>query len=541
MKRILIFILFIILSVTVFGQVDVRKNATSFSKGIECKYKDDVQGAIKNFEDALKYMPDDAASMFELSEQYVKANRIEEGFEMIKKAAALDPDNKWYQMRLAMFYRNLEQFDEFANIYENLIKKYPNDINMLSDLLDIYLATENYDKALEKLDQLEKQAGVNELVCEQRLEIYKRQGNTKKLISELQKMIAHSPENTRYYHMLAKVYMENHKDKEALNLYNKIKEIDPNDSYINVSLVEYYEGKGDLDAAFNELLEAVDNKNLDFNTKANIYEYWFNKYRTSPNIDQQALKAGNAFVKAYPDNKLGYLVLASYHINRSEYQQCIQLSQKALEFDRSNYTAWQYLVTSETTLMEVDSLKKHAVEALQYYPTQPIFYWYAGVSHVYAKQEQEAIDYFEKGRKFVTDKKILVDFDGYLGDLYYSVGEEEKAFDAYDRVLRIEPDNALVLNNYAYYLSLRKERLDQAKEMALHAVELEPNNAVYLDTYAWVLYEKGEYQAAEAQMSKAIQLLKSPDKTYYLHYADILEKVNQSAKAVEYRNKARAL
>ena len=163
------------------------------------------------------------------------------------------------------------------------------------------------------------------------------------------------------------------------------------------------------------------------------------------------------------------------------------------------------------------------------------------MSHVYAKQEQDAIDYFEKGRKFVTDKKILVDFDGYLGDLYYSVGEEEKAFDAYDRVLRIEPDNALVLNNYAYYLSLRKERLDQAKEMALHAVELEPNNAVYLDTYAWVLYEKGEYQAAEAQMSKAIQLLKSPDKTYYLHYADILEKVNQSAKAVEYRNKARAL
>ena len=540
MKRVII-ILLLLMATMGYSQVDKRKNASYFSKGIECKYKDDVAGAIKNFEEALKFMPDDAASMFELSEQYVKLNRVEDGFAMIKNAAELDPDNKWYQMRLAMFYRNMGQIDEFANIYESLIEKYPNDINMLSDLLDIYLATENYDKALEKLDLLEKQAGINELVSEQRLEIYKRQGNTKKLISELEKMIAHSPENTRYYHMLAKVYMENKKEKEALKLYATIKELDPNDQYINISLLEYYEKKGDLDAAFNELIEAIDNKNLDFNTKANIYDYWFNKFQTNKDIDQQAYRAGNAFIKAYPDNKLGYLILASYHMNRSEYRPCQEMSLKALKYERSNFPAWQYLVVSELPLQEFDSLRKHSVEALQFYPSQPVFYWYAGVSYAYNQQDEEAIGYFERGRKFVTDTKVLVDFDSYLGDLYHAAGEEEKAFDAYARVLRTDPDNTLVLNNYAYYLSLKKERLDQAKEMALHAVELDPNNAVYLDTYAWVLYQRGEYQAAEAQMSKAIQLLKTPDKTYYQHYADILEKVNQPAKAEEYRNKAEKL
>lgn len=524
-----------------YSQVDVRKNATYFSKGIECKYKEDTPGAIKNFEEALKFMPDDAASMFELSEQYVKVGRVEDGFAMIKKAAALDPDNKWYQMRLAMFYRNMEQFDEFAGIYEALIQKYPNDINLLSDLLDVYLATENYDKALSKLDLLEQQAGVNELVSEQRLEIYKRQGNTKKLVSELEKMIAHSPENTRYYHMLAKVCMDNKKEKEALKLYQKIKEIDPNDPYINVSLLEYYEKKGDLDAAFNELIEAIDNKNLDFNTKANIYDYWFNKFQTIPDINQQALRAGNAFIKVYPDNKLGYLILASYHMNREEYSPSRSMALKALEYERTNFLAWQCLVLSEASLREVDSLRKHSKEALQLYPTQPVFYWFAGVSHALAQQDAEAIVYFEKGRKFVTDAKILVDFDSYLGDLYHAVGEEQKAFEAYDRVLRTDPDNVLVLNNYAYYLSLRKERLDKAKEMALRAVELDPNNAVYLDTFAWVLFEKGEYQAAETQMAKAIKLLKNPDKTYYLHYADILEKVNKTEKAAEYRNKAKEL
>lgn len=524
-----------------YAQVDVRKNAEAFSKGIECKYKEDVDGAIRYFEDALKFMPDDAASMFELSEQYVRAGRLDDGFAMSKKAAELEPDNKWYQMRLAMFYRNTQQYEEFAGIYERLTEKYPDDINMLSDLLEVYLVTENYKKALEKLDLLENQAGYTDLVSEQRIEIFKRQGDTKKMITELEKLIAQNPENTRYYHILAKVYTDKGNEKEAIKLYNQIKDIDPNDQYINISLLEYYEKKGDLDRAFEELLAAINNKNLDFTTKANIYEYWFNKFEDVQGIDQQAQRAGQAFVDAYPDNQLGYLILASYYIKGNAFEPCETMAKKALELDRSNFGAWQYLVLCEAPLMEFDSLRKHSVEALQYYPTQPVFYWFAGVSHAYDKQDEEAIMYFEKGRKFVTDKKLLADFDSYLGDLYHSVGEVEKSFEAYERVLRTDPDNALVLNNFAYYLSLRKERLDEAKTMAGHANELDPDNAIYLDTYAWVLYELGEYQAAEQQMEKAIRLLKEPDKTYYEHYADILEKVNKPEKAAEYRNKAEAL
>ena len=540
MKR-LIILLFLGLATSGFAQVDIRKNGVSFSKGIECKYKEDVQGAIQNFEKALQYMPDDAASMFELSEQYVKVGRIEDAFSMIQQAVDIAPDNKWYQMRLALFYRNFEQYDDFIKVYEPLTAKYPEDVDMLSELIEVYLISGAYDKALEKLDLLEKQIGNNPIISEQRIEIYKRQDKSKNVIHELQKLVEENPEDTRYYNMLAKYYMENGKEKEAIKLYEQVKTIDPNDPYINIALLEYYEKQGDLEKAFDELIAAINNQNLDFNTKANIYDYWFNKFQGSKQIDQQALRAGQAFISNYPDNKLGYLVMASYHINRNEYAECRDMALKALNFEPSNFAALQYTVLCDAPLMENDSLMKHALQALQYYPTQPVFYWFAGVSHALDKQDEKAITYFEKGRKFVTEKKLLVDFDSYLGDLYHSVGEPDKAFEAYDRVLNNDPDNALVLNNYAYYLSLKKERLEQAKEMALHAVELEPDNAIYLDTYAWVLYQKGEYQAAEAQMSKAIRLLKQPDKTYYQHYGDILSKVNQQDKAKEYWDKAKAL
>ena len=254
-----------------FAQVDIRKNATYFSKGLELKYKDDVEGAIENFEKALEFMPDDAASMFELSEQYVKAGRVEEAFAMVKEAAKIDPENKWYQMRLARFYRNFEQYAEFIAVYEPLTEKYPEDIDLLSELIDVYMVSEEYDNALRKLDLLETQLGANPLITEQRLEIFKRQGKTKEVITTLQELIANNPENTRFYHMLAKVYMENKKEKEAAKLYEQIKTIDPNDPYINISLLEYYEKKGDLNKAFDELIAAIRNKNLDYNTKANIY------------------------------------------------------------------------------------------------------------------------------------------------------------------------------------------------------------------------------------------------------------------------------
>lgn len=538
MKRYLIIVL-LFLGISGFGQINARKNAEYFSKGIECKYKDDVEGAIKNYELALKNMPDDAASMFELSEQYVKAGRMEDAFDMIKRAAQLDPDNKWYQMRLGRFYRNFEQFDDFIQLYDRLTEQYPQDIDMLGELIDVLLMTENFDMALKKLDVMEKQVGMSSLVGEQRVEIYKRQGNTKKVIAELQKMIADEPENTRYYNMLAKVYMEQGKEKDAIALYEKVKELDPNDPYINVALLEYYEKKGQLDQAFDELISAINNKNLDFNTKANIYDYWFNKFQTSKEIDQQAFQAGQAFVENYPDHKMGYQVLGSYYLNREEYGPCRDMALKALKADPTSFAAWQQLVVCDASLKENDSLMKHSVEALKYYTTQPIFYWFAGVSHAYDKQDEEAIRYLERGRKFVTDKTLLCDFDSYLGDLYHSVGEVEKSFQAYERVLQTKPDDALALNNYAYYLSLRGEHLDKAKEMALRAIEVNPLIPTYLDTYAWVLYKLKDYKGAEAQMKKALELSPNPDGTYFEHYGDILFQMGKKQEALEYWDKAK--
>ena len=510
------------------GNPDKRKNATFFSNGLQNKYREDTEGAIRNFEQALRYMPDDAASMFELSEQYYNAGRTEDAFNMIQKAVKIDSENKWYQMRLGMFYRNLEQYDDLIKLYEGLTAKYPDDLEMLSELIEAYLITENYDKALAKMDVLEKQIGQNDVITEQRLGIYRQQGQTKKLIAELEKLIAANPENLRYYNLLAQVYQENGKDKEALKTYERIKEINPNDPYINVSLLEFYEKNGDKEKAFQELLATIRNKNLDIATKANIYDYWMQKNNQLKQINEQVRQCGETFIETHPDNKLGYLILGSYYMINENAVKSKQLHQKSLSIDSTDFRSWQNLIISESRLNENEAVREHAIKALKYYPMQPVFYWYAGVASAVLKINDEAINYLEKGRRYTTDKIQLSNFDAFLGDLYHEEGDEEKAFEAYERTLRNDPDNILVLNNYAYYLAVKNQDLDKAIEMSSKAVAAEPDNPIYLDTYAWVLYMKGNYKEAEKHMKKALKLLKEPDETYTKHYEAIMNKLGKN-------------
>lgn len=521
------------------GKPDKKKNATYFSNGLQSKYREDTEGAIRNFEQALRFMPNDDASMFELSEQYYNAGRIEEAFQMIQKAVKVDPENKWYQMRLGLFYRNLDQYDDFIKLYEKLTKQYPEDLDMLSELIEAYLVTEKYGKALEKMDLLEQNVGANEIITEQRLNVYKRQGNNKKVISELEKLIAQNPENVRYYGMLAQVYAEMGKDKEALKLYEKIKEVNPSEPYINISLMEFYEKSGDQEKAFQELLGAIRNKNLDLATKANIWEYWMGKNEKSNQIDEQARQCGEAFMETHPDNKLGYLILGSYYMTKQNSVKSKELSLKTLALDSTDFYSWQNLIVSESRLEENEAVRDHAIAALKYYPMQPVFYWYAGVANAVLDNNEDAVIYLEKGRRYTSDKMQMSEFDAFLGDIYHQQGEDTKAFDAYDRTLRNNPDNALVLNNYAYYLSLRGERLEEALEMAIRANELEPDNVYYTDTYAWVLYKLGRYKEAEKMMKKCLGLEKDPSGANLEHYGDILFKLGKTDEAKTYWNKAK--
>lgn len=544
---ILLILLSLFLTNIVFGQdtiqpkVNLAQNAEFFSKGIENKYNDNYDVAIEYFERAIEAYPDDHASMYELSVLYVIKNEFEKGFEHIKKAVELDQNNKWYKIRLADFYKQNGEYESFISIYDQLLENEPANLEYLESYIDALLHLGHFETVIEKLNIVEENIGITDYISLEKIEIYKLLGNNDKVVEEMEKLSNAIPYETRYLSMLAELYMQNKREKDAFKIYLKIKEINPNDPYINISLLEYYQKNGEIDNAYQEFILSIKNKNLDYNTKAQIYEYWFENKGDNDNVIREAEEAGKAFIETHPDKELGYYVLGTVYYNNKIYDKAQQYYLDAIEKDSTSFITWYQLAITDMELKNNDALYQHTKTALRFYPEQPFFYLLNGIALVEMKNYEDAIKAFEKGRFMSADKSLTSDFDTYIADAYHQLGNKAKTYEYYDRVLKNNPENVYVLNNYAYFLSIDGVRLDEALKMSAITIEKEPKNVTFLDTYAWILYKLERYKEAKKWMEKVFSYDKNPQGINYEHYGDILYKLGETQKAVQNWKKANKL
>ena len=548
MRRIL-FILSLLLASSVVGfcqdtiqpKPSLAQNAEAFSKGIENKYNENFDVAIAYFEEALKAFPEDHASMYELSALYSKKGLHEKGFEMIKNAVELDGKNKWYKIRLADFYKQNYDYESFVSIYDELLENEPNNLEYLEVYIDALVQLEKFEEMIDKLDVFEDNIGVSEYISMMKIEIYNLLGKKDNVIEEMEKLSKAYPYETRYMSMLAEIYVQSGRDGDAYNLYLKVKELNPDDPYINTSLLEYYQKQGELDKAFDEFILVIKNQNLDYNTKTQIYEYWFDQKNEEDVTVKEAEAAGNAFIEAHPDKELGYYVIGTLHYNYENYVTAQKYYLDAIARDSSSFMSWYQLVFTDMALENAESLYEHSLKAQRFYPEQPLFYLFNGIALMEMEKLNEAIKVFEKGRYLSANKELTANFDTYLADIYYELGDREKTYKQYDRVLKNDPGNVYVLNNYAYFLSVDNIRLEDALRMSAITIEKEPKNPTYLDTYAWILYKLGRYKEAKKWMEKVFIYDKNANGVNYEHYGDILYKSGDTKNAVLNWKKAKKL
>ena len=522
-------------------KASLAQNAEAFSKGIEEKYKENVDMAIGYFEEALKAFPEDHASMYELSVLYYNQGLPEKGFEMIKNAVELDSTNKWYKIRLADFYKSNYDYESFVNIYDELLEDEPNNLNYLEVYIDALLQLERFEQMIVKLDVFEDNIGVSEYISMMKIETYNLLGNGDKVVEELEKLTNAFPYETRYMSILAETYIQSGRDKDALDLYLKVKQLNPEDPYINTSLLEYYQKHGELDKAFEEFILMIKNKNLDYKTKEQIYEYWFDSKVESEKLVEEAELAGKAFLETYPDKELGYYVIGTVHYNNEDFSTAREYYLDAIARDSSSFMSWYQLIFTDMELDDVDSLYQHTSGALRFYPEQPLFYLFNGAALIEMEKYEESIKVLEKGRFMSADKELTANFDTYIADIYHELGEKEKMYKQYDRVLKNDPENVYVLNNYAYFLSEDNIRLDEALKMSAITIKKEPKNPTYIDTYAWILYKLGRYKEAKEWIIEVFIYDSNANAVNYEHYGDILYKLGDKKNAVQKWKKAKQL
>ncbi len=141
--------------------------------------------------------------------------------------------------------------------------------------------------------------------------------------------------------------------------------------------------------------------------------------------------------------------------------------------------------------------------------------------------------------KEATTDSLRSEIYGAIGSLWHEEGDDKKAFAEYEKALLFNRNNALVLNNYAYYLAVGGQELDRALGMASRAVKLRENDPTYLDTYAWVLYKLGDYAEAKKVMQRALPLDTAGNPELLQHYGDILAALGDEFMAEVYWRRAK--
>ena len=267
-------------------------------------------------------------------------------------------------------------------------------------------------------------------------------------------------------------------------------------------------------------------------------------FRTSESDRARLLKLAAEVVVKNPESGAAHALLADLYSQKEEWKKASFHLQKALENlkEGQKMLLWQQYLNCDVQLQAFDSLVKHAQQAIAQYPNQALFYFYQGVGHLQLKQHAEAVSALKNALGLTTDEKELrAEIYQNLGEAYQGLKKYSASEESFETALSIIPDNIGLMNNYAYYLTLRKEKLDRAEEMAKKVVEKEPNQPSYLDTYAWVLFCKGKFAEALPLQIKAVQLGGEGNATLVEHLGDIYSQLGQKEKALEQWRKAKAL
>ena len=129
-----------------------------------------------------------------------------------------------------------------------------------------------------------------------------------------------------------------------------------------------------------------------------------------------------------------------------------------------------------------------------------------------------------------------------LATLLQISDRSEKSIPLYERVLELQPDNQIVLNNLAWIMCEDKGKLQEALELAQRGLNISPNYIDLIDTRGVIYYRMGEFEKAVEDFTRCIELypedLKGtpPAVASRFRLAETFVKLGQNDKAIEHLN-----
>jgi len=522
-----------------------RKFDYYFYEAIIAKTADRFSEAFDLLNYCMQIDSTNATVLYELGNFYNSLDQKSKSLDFFKKAAGYDSDNFYYNEALAALYLELQQYTEAIDRYKFLIAKDPNNYELYLYLSESYRLDGDFPNAIVALDNLEKIVGLNEKISLQKFQLYSALDNKKEAYAEFQKYIDKYSDQIKYYVLLGNVYLQDNKTKEALQIYEKAKLIDPDDPYLIAAMANYYEKVNNKEAAEKEMYTALFNRKLDIDTKLAILGQYVGTLQERQGNTESANVLFDTLMVEHPQEPKLNLMYGNLLMIQERKEEARFQFQIFAESNPTNPFGWEQMIKS-VPQDSIDESIKVAETAISYIPEEPIFYFYKGVGQFQKKDYTAALKTLQEGVDITGEEGnpvLTSEFHSLIGSLHHELGRQDSAFSEFKKALQFNPQNLGVLNNYSYFLALEKKDLDRAEKMSSVTIKAEPTNPTYLDTYGWIMFVQGDYITAKIYLQNAVKYSEEKEKEVSAevleHYGDVLFKTGDEAEAVEYWKKAK--
>lgn len=394
----------------------------NFYESLKQKGIENYDKAIVSLEKCLKAQPENAVVYSELGKNYIQLKDFKKAYDSFEKASKIDPANKWYYVGMYDVCYKTRDYNQAIVIVTKLIEF---DANYKEDLTSLYMYTDQFDKALALINELDESVGKNPQREIYRVSIMKDSKYQLAEKDQLLNAIKKNPKDESKYIALILLYSESNQEEKAFDIAKKLEKEIPNSEFAQLGLFKFHLNNNDGKKAIASMNKVFESKQINSNVKVKILREFLIFLKTNPSYSADLDSSLNLLPSE--DQVLVTKEIGKIFYGQKKWERAIHFLEIYSKNNPQDVEPNILLLQAYTENKQFDVLNKKASTLIDFFPMQPEFYYYSGLANNQLKNYKKAKEFLEMGMDYLVENRDLeINFNIQLGEAYSGLGDTKK-------------------------------------------------------------------------------------------------------------------